>query len=112
MVQYIEIQNKAGKIISVITIGGTEMDKPLEKILDEQFNDELNAVLAYHEIVEKMNRERETIKDVDKHIHTLRDIQKGQAIHGLEIASMIMDIGFPEPKRIQELEEFFKIKEY
>lgn len=111
--KYIEIHNRAGKVISVIRIGGgTIMDEPLEKILDEQFNDELNAVLLYHEIVEKMGKERETIKDVDKHVHTLRDIQKQQAIHALEIADMIMDIGFPEPKRIQELEDFFKIKEY
>jgi 5-bromo-4-chloroindolyl phosphate hydrolysis protein len=88
------------------------MDKTLEQILDEQFNDELTAVLEYHEIVEKMNRERSSIKDVDKHIHTLRSIQKEQAIHGLEIANMIMDLEFREPKRLQELEDFFHREEH
>lgn len=88
------------------------MNKSLESILDEQFGDELNAVLTYHEIVEKMEKERGTVKDVDKHVHTLRDIQKQQAVHALEIANMIMDIGYSEPKRLQELEDFIKGKEY
>jgi 5-bromo-4-chloroindolyl phosphate hydrolysis protein len=88
------------------------MDQSLEKILDEQFSDELSAVLTYHEIVEKMEKEHWTIKDVDKHVHTLRDIQKQQAVHALEIANIIMDLGYSEPKRLQELENFLKTKEY
>lgn len=83
------------------------MDKTLEQALSEQFNDELNAVLEYHEIAEMMNKERATVKDPDKHIGTLRDIQKEQAVHALEIANMIMDLDFKEPKRLQELEDFF-----
>lgn len=111
MPQYIEIQNKAGKIIGTIEIGGQHMDI-LEQSLNKQVEDEFKAVLEYDELIEKMRKERETIKDVDKHVHTLRNIQKDQAVHVLELTNMVMEMGFKEPSVIHQLEEFFKIKEY
>lgn len=121
MPQYIEIRNKAGKLISVIeyegkirkicSIGGQHMDI-LEQSLNKQVEDEFKAVLEYDDLIEKMGKERETIKDVDKHVHTLRDIQKQQAVHVLELTNMVMEMGFKEPSVIHQLEEFFKIKEY
>lgn len=115
MPQYIEIRNKAGKLISVIeyegkirkicSIGGQHMDI-LEQSLNKQVEDEFKAVLEYDELIEKMPKEH------TKHIETLRNIQKQQAVHVLELTNMVMEMGFKEPSVIHQLEEFFKIKEY
>lgn len=78
----------------------------LEQILDKQVEDEFRGVLEYDELIEKMPKEH------IKHVETLRNIQKQQAIHVLELTNMAIDMGFPEPKIIQKLEDFFKIKEY
>lgn len=84
----------------------------LEKALDENVKDEFQAVLGYDEILEEFVRHKEHIPSADKHIDTLRRIQKEQSIHSLELVNMIMDIGFKEPAIVQQLEDFFKVKEY
>ena len=87
------------------------MDK-LKEMLDRQVTDEFKGVLTYDEIIEELSKNRETIKDADNHISALREIQKTQSIHCLILVNMMMDMGLPEPKIIQELENFIKIKEY
>lgn len=116
MRQYI-IENKAGNIISTITIrdkGENTMDdlEHLEKTLNENVQDEFKAVVGYDEVIEEFVRHREVIKSVDKHIDTLRRIQKEQSIHSLELVNMMMDMGFKEPSIIQKLEDFLKTKDY
>ena len=78
----------------------------LEQSLNKQVTDEFKGVLEYDELIEAMPKEH------IKHVETLRRIQKEQSIHLLELVNMSIDMGFPEPKIIQQLEEFFKTKEY
>ncbi len=78
----------------------------LEQMLDKQVEHEFAGVLEYDEIIEKMPKEH------TQHVDMLRQIQKEQSIHMLELVNMIMDMGFKEPKIIQELEEFVKKKGY
>lgn len=82
----------------------------LEKTLNENVKDEFQAVVGYDEVIEEFVRHKEHIKSADKHIETLRKIQKEQSIHSLELVNMIMDIGFKEPAIIQQLEDFLKTK--
>lgn len=84
----------------------------LEQRLNKQVEGEFKGVLFYDEIIEEMVRQKDTIKDVDKYIDTLRNIQKQQSIHTLELVDMSMDLGFKEPAIVQQLEDFLKIKEY
>lgn len=81
------------------------MDK-LEEMLDKQVEHEFKGVLEYDELIEKMPKEH------TKHIETLRRIQKEQSVHTLELVSMVMDMGMKEPKIIQRLEDFIKVKAY
>lgn len=78
----------------------------LEQKLNKQITDEFKGVLEYDGLIEAMPKEH------IKHVETLRRIQKEQATHLLELVNIAIDMGFPEPKIIQQLEEFFKIKEY
>lgn len=82
----------------------------LEGILQKQVEDEFKGVLMYDEIIEEFVRKKDTIKDSDKYIETLRGIQKQQAIHCLELVNMIIDLGFKEPAIVQKLEDYFKIE--
>ena len=82
----------------------------LEGMLQRQVEDEFKGVLIYDEIIEEMVRKKDAIKDADKHIETLRGIQKQQAIHCLELVNMIIDLGFKEPAIVQKLEDYFKIE--
>jgi hypothetical protein len=116
MRQYI-IENKSGNIISTITIGNNKentMDdlEHLEKTLNDNVVDEFKAVVGYDEVIEDFVRHRDIIKSADKHIDTLRRIQKEQSIHSLELVNMMMDMGFKEPAIIQKLEDFLKTKDY
>lgn len=78
----------------------------LEEMMHKQVEDEFKGVLKYDELIEKMPKEH------TKHIVILRNIQKDQAVHTLELVNMAMDMGFREPPIVQQLEDFFKIKEY
>lgn len=78
----------------------------LEQKLNKQITDEFKGVLEYDGLIEAMPKEH------IKYVETLRRIQKEQATHLLELVNIAIDMGFPEPKIIQQLEEFFKIKEY
>ena len=82
----------------------------LEEMMHKQVEDEFKGVLMYDEIIEEFVRKKDTIKDSDKHIETLRGIQKQQAIHCLELVNMIIDLGFKEPAIVQKLEDYFKIE--
>lgn len=84
----------------------------LEKTLNDNVEDEFQAVVGYDDVIEKFVRHREHIKSADKHIETLRRIQKEQSIHSLELVNMMMDMGFKEPAIIQKLEDFLKTKNY
>lgn len=86
------------------------MTDKLEEMLRNQVEDEFKGVLMYDEIVEEMVRNKDTVKDADKHIETLRGIQKQQAVHCLELVNMIIDLGFKEPAIVQKLEDYFKIE--
>lgn len=83
-----------------------DKDKKLEDLLDDQVTDEYSAVIKYDEILEKMPREH---KD---HIEMLRGIQRQQSVHALELASIMMDMNFREPKMVKKLEEFIDKKGY
>lgn len=82
----------------------------LEGMLHKQVEDEFKGVLTYDEIIEEFVRKKDTIKDADKYIETLRGIQKQQAIHCLELVNMVIDLGFKEPAIVQKLEDYFKIE--
>lgn len=84
----------------------------LEKMLNDNVVDELKAVMGYDEIIEEFVRHKEHIPGADKHIETLRRVQKEQAIHCLELVNMIMDMGLKEPRIVQQLENFLKTKDY
>lgn len=78
----------------------------LEELIHKQVADEFKGVLKYDEIIEAMPKEH------TKQIEVLRSIQKDQAIHTLELVNMAIDMGFREPPIVQQLEDFFKIKDY
>lgn len=83
-----------------------DKDKKLEDLLDDQVTDEFSAIVKYDEILEKMP------KDHTQHIEMLREIQKQQSVHGLELANIMMDMNFREPKMVKKLEEFIDKKGY
>lgn len=81
------------------------MHKELKDILESKFDEELKGALEYDEIIEKIP------KDKDKARKELKKNMTDQLGHALKIRMVMEDLGYPEPKNWQKLEDILKIEE-
>ncbi len=77
----------------------------LKDILESKFDEEIKGALEYDEIIEKVP------KDKDKTRKELKEIMADQLGHALKIRIVMADLGYPEPKNWQKLEDILKIEE-
>lgn len=81
------------------------MPKELKDILESKFDEEIKGALEYDEIIEKIP------KDHDKVRKDLKENMTDQLGHAIKIRVAMADLGYPEPKNWQRLEDILKIEE-
>lgn len=77
----------------------------LKDILESKFDEELKGALGYDEIIEKIP------KDKEKARKELKENMTDQLGHAIKIRMVMEELGYPEPKNWQKLEDILKIEE-
>lgn len=77
----------------------------LKDVLESKFDEELKGALEYDEIIEKVPKEKSEIRKYLKHIMI------DQLGHAAKLRYVMGELGYPEPKNWQRLEDMMKIEE-
>lgn len=77
----------------------------LKDVLERKFDEEMKGALEYDEIIEKVPIDKEKVRKELK--HNMLD----QLGHAIKIRVMMSELGYPEPKNWQKLEDILKIAE-
>ncbi len=81
------------------------MTHELKDILENKFDEELKGALEYDEIIEKVPENKQNARK------ELKENMTDQLGHAIKIRMVMADLGYPEPKNWQRLEDILKIEE-
>lgn len=78
----------------------------MKDILNRMVEEEYSGVMNYEKLINDLTEKH------DKYVETVKGIQKQEIIHAIELANIMIDMGFKEPKVVSELTEIIHKKGY